>query len=84
MRKSNPVRIIPLGGNSKYCSNQCGYTKSTSSITIISCPDRNNNGTKENPGTGAAPGNIGWVFVGLAAVDALGFGAKKFTKKDEE
>lgn len=49
-----------FGGDSKYCSNhQCGYTKSTGSITIITCPDRNNNGTKENPGTGAAPGNIG-------------------------
>ena len=59
MRKPNPVRIDTFGGDSKYCSNQCSYTKSTGSITIITCPDRNNNGTKENPGTGAALGNIG-------------------------
>lgn len=60
------------------------YIGGDGSITIITRPDSDNNGTKENPGTGAAPGSIGYVFVGLAAVGALCFGAKKLIKKEEE
>ena len=57
---------------------------SSSTVTIITHPDNDTTGTKENPGTGAAPSGIGYVFVGLAAVGALCFGAKKLIKKEEE
>lgn len=60
------------------------YIGGDGSITIITHPDNDTTGTKENPGTGAAPSGIGYVFVGLAAVGALCFGAKKLIKKEEE
>ena len=60
------------------------YIGGDGSITIITHPDNDTTGTKENPGTGAAPSSIGYVFVGLAAVGALCFGAKKLIKKEEE
>ncbi len=71
-------------GDSKNCSQQCGYTKS-SNITIIT-PAQPGDGkpAEGNPSTGAVSSPIGYVVIGLAAVGALCFGAKKLTKKRED
>lgn len=71
-------------GDSKNCSQQCGYTKS-SNITIITPTQPGDSKPAEgNPSTGAVSGPVGYVFVGLAAVGALCLGAKKLTKKHED
>lgn len=60
------------------------YIGDDGSITIITHPDNDTTGTKENPGTGAVSSPVGYVVIGLAAVGALCFGAKKLIKKEEE
>ena len=63
----------------------CDYTKSTSSITIITPAQPGDSKPAEgNPSTGAAASPVGYVVIGLAAVGALCFGAKKLTKKHED
>mgnify|MGYP000314335120 FL=1 len=62
----------------------CDYTKS-SNITIITPAQPGDSKPAEgNPSTGAVSSPIGYVVIGLAAVGALCFGAKKRTKKHED
>lgn len=62
----------------------CDYTKS-STITIITPTQPGDSKPAEgNPSTGAVSSPVGYVFVGLAVVDALCLGAKKLTKKHED
>lgn len=62
----------------------CDYTKS-STITIITPTQPGDSKPAEgNPSTGAVSSPIGYVVIGLAAVGALCFGAKKRTKKHED
>ena len=62
----------------------CDYTKS-STITIITPAQPGDSKPAEgNPSTGAVSSPIGYVVIGLAAVGALCFGAKKRTKKHED
>ncbi len=71
-------------GDSKNCSQQCGYTKS-STITIITPTQPGDSKPAEgNPSTGAVSSPVGYVMIGLAAVGALCLGAKKLTKKHED
>lgn len=62
----------------------CDYTKS-SNITIITPAQPGDSKPAEgNPSTGAVSSPVGYVVIGLAAVGALCFGAKKRTKKHED
>lgn len=71
-------------GDSKNCSQQCGYTKSSTITIITPTQPGDSKPAGGNPSTGAVSSPVGYVFVGLAVVGALCLGAKKLTKKHED
>ena len=62
----------------------CDYTKSSNITIITPALPGDSKPAEGNPSTGAVSSPVGYVVIGLAAVGALCFGAKKRTKKHED